>query len=244
MKNLIPTAGLGLFVTLSVSPLMAQRPSGVDVSNHQGSINWSQVAGSGIQFAFAKATEGNYFQDAYFSGNVSSGKAAGVVIGAYHYARPDLDSPTVEAGYFWSFAQGSFQHDGLTLMPALDLEVFSGVVGATSYTDWANQWSAAVQSYASGAGLTVHPCIYTSACSACNLNTSISLTPWIADWNGENAQTGTPWSTCANCAEWGAGVWSFWQYSDRGHIRGIKGGVDLDTYDSTYAMLLSSEVVP
>jgi len=244
MKKQILYAGVVLLSSVAVLPVLAQRPLGVDVSNHQGTINWSRVASSGIQFSFAKATEGNYFQDAYFVGNIQNGKAAGVLMGAYDFARPDIISPSTEAAYFWSFAQSYVQHDGKTLPPVLDLEVFSGVVGATSYTDWANQWSAAVQSYASAAGFTVHPCIYTSACSACNLNSSITPSPWIADWNGENPQTGTPWSTCGSCAVWGSGVWNFWQYSDRGRIRGITGAVDLDTFNGTYATLVSLEVVP
>lgn len=243
MKKLILCAGTSLIFSMAVSPLMAQRPLGIDVSSYQGTINWSRVAASGKQFSFAKATEGNYYQDAYFYGNINNGKAAGVLMGAYHYARPDLDAPSTDAAYFWSFAQNYFQHDGKSLMPALDFEVFNGVVGATSYTDWANQWSADVQSSASAAGFTVHPCVYTSACLACNFNNSITLTPWVADWNGENPQTGTPWSTCTSCEAWGSGVWTFWQYSDRGHIKGISGAVDLDTYFSTYAMLVSSEVM-
>lgn len=241
MKKLIRSTVVLLTVSLAASPLMAQRPMGIDVSSYQGTINWSRVSAGGIQFAFTKATEGNYYQDAYFVGNMVNGKAAGVQMGTYHFARPDLTSPGTEAAYYWNFAHGYLLHDGKTIMPALDLEVFNGVVGATSYTDWANQWSADVASSASAAGLTVHPCIYTSACSACNLNTSITLTSWIADWNGENPQTGTPWSTCTSCEVWGPSTWTFWQYSDSGRLRGISGKVDLDTYNGTLAGLVASE---
>ena len=244
MKKQILCAGVCLLVSMTVSQLMAQRPLGIDVSHYDGTINWSRAYAAGKVFSFAKATEGNYFQDSYFFNNINHGKAAGVIMGAYHFARPELTSPSTEAAYFWNFAQSSFQHDGKTLMPALDLEVFSGVVGAASYTDWANQWSADVQSFAAAAGFTVHPCIYISACSACNLNSAITLTPWIADWNGQNPQTGTPWSVCGSCAVWGSGVWTFWQYSDSGRVKGISGKVDLDTFFSTYSTLVSTEVVP
>src|SRR5262245_8356825 len=80
----------------------AQRPLGVDVSHYQGSINWTSVHNAGYTFAWAKATEGTGFNDADFTANESNGKAAGVYIGGYHFARPDLSSPSAEASHFWS----------------------------------------------------------------------------------------------------------------------------------------------
>ena len=38
-----------------------------DVSHYQGTINWAEVAGSGIGFAMAKATEGTTYTDPTFS---------------------------------------------------------------------------------------------------------------------------------------------------------------------------------
>src|SRR4051794_34611703 len=88
--------------------LMAARPLGIDVSSYQGTITWPNVAAAGISFAWAKATEGTGYQDAYFVGNQNNGKAAGVLMGAYHYARYDLHTgtagATAEANYFWDFA--------------------------------------------------------------------------------------------------------------------------------------------
>jgi len=51
------------------------------------------VHSCGAQFAFAKATEGNYYHDSSFTYNMSNGKAAGMQMGAYDFARPDLISP-------------------------------------------------------------------------------------------------------------------------------------------------------
>src|ERR1039458_9934968 len=72
----------------------AQRPVGIDVSTSQGSINWARVKGNGITFAWAKATEGVGFTDGTFAVNEANAKAAGVLIGAYHYARFDLNTGT------------------------------------------------------------------------------------------------------------------------------------------------------
>src|SRR5580698_8994256 len=55
---------------------------GVDVSNYQGNINWGQVAGSGIKWAYVKATEGTDSQDPTFPGNWSGMAANGVLRGA------------------------------------------------------------------------------------------------------------------------------------------------------------------
>lgn len=224
-------------LTLAIAPgrALAQRALGVDVSNYQGpSINWSSVKGAGITFAWAKATEGTYYIDPDFTINESHAKSAGVVIGAYHFARPDLTSPSSEAGYFWNEAKSYIQADGKTLMPMLDMETWNGVVGASSYSAWANAWCNAAVSDAAGQGVSIRPFIYTSACSACNFNTSVSQ--WfsdIANYNGENPQTGTPWSACSSCAEWGSGVWTTWQYSSSGSVSGISGGVDVDVYNGS-----------
>src|SRR5436190_24372522 len=41
---------------------------GIDVSHWQGTIDWSQVAGSGYRFAILKATEGQTFDDPNYAG--------------------------------------------------------------------------------------------------------------------------------------------------------------------------------
>jgi lysozyme len=52
---------------------------GVDVSNHQGDIDWPALAGSNVAFAYIKATEGG------FQFNWEGAKKAGVARGAYHF---------------------------------------------------------------------------------------------------------------------------------------------------------------
>ena len=95
-------------------------------------INWTSVKNSGISFAWAKATEGTSITDADFAVNENNGKAAGVYMGAYHFAHPESDSPGTESSHFWSVAGGYIKADGKTYMPMLDMEVFSGLVGASS----------------------------------------------------------------------------------------------------------------
>ena len=83
---------------------LAQRPLGVDVSSYQGHPTWSSVKGAGVAFAWAKATEGTTITDADFTYNASNGKAAGVYMGAYHFAHPNSATPGSEASHFWGVA--------------------------------------------------------------------------------------------------------------------------------------------
>ncbi len=58
---------------------------GVDVSNHQGEVDWHALASSGVAFAYIKATEGGTFKDKSFARNWSEAGRAGVKRGAYHF---------------------------------------------------------------------------------------------------------------------------------------------------------------
>jgi lysozyme len=58
---------------------------GVDVSNHQGHIDWNRVAADDIGFAYIKATEGGDFVDDWFTRNWDGAGAAGLARGAYHF---------------------------------------------------------------------------------------------------------------------------------------------------------------
>lgn len=241
-KSVQLTAALAL--ALGIGSANAQRPLGIDVSSYQGHPNWSSVHGAGIKFAYAKASEGTGIADGDFTYNESNGKSAGVYMGAYHFAHPYANNPSAEASYFWGIAGGYIKADGKSLMPTLDLEVFTGLVGASSYSAWANAWRSAIVSDASGQGVVVKPVLYTSACDGCNFNSSIAAyNSWIADYNGESAQTGTPWSTCGNCDVWGSGVWDAWQYSSSGSVSGISGAVDVDVYNGTLTGLASELLV-
>jgi lysozyme len=57
---------------------------GIDVSSHNGTINWGSVAGAGVDFAFARAmlcTRPDYT----FATNLKGMRAAGIIPGAYHF---------------------------------------------------------------------------------------------------------------------------------------------------------------
>ncbi len=62
---------------------------GVDVSAHQGEIDWEVLSGQGISFAFIKATEGATFVDERFAYNYAEAVRCGLRVGAYHFFRYD-----------------------------------------------------------------------------------------------------------------------------------------------------------
>ena len=64
--------------------LQAQERYGVDVSLHQGVIDWRRVAADGVSFAYIKATEGGDHTDPLFAGNWERAARAGLQRGAYH----------------------------------------------------------------------------------------------------------------------------------------------------------------
>jgi len=91
---------------------------GVDVSNHQGEIDWERVADDDMGFAYIKATEGGDFVDDWFKRNWDGAGAAGLDRGAYHFftlCRPGR----AQAANFLKIVP----HDPDALPPVVDLEL-------------------------------------------------------------------------------------------------------------------------
>ncbi len=58
---------------------------GIDVSRHQGEIDWKKIKEEGISFVFIKATEGGDYKDPAFNRNWKGASNAGLLKGAYHF---------------------------------------------------------------------------------------------------------------------------------------------------------------
>ncbi len=58
---------------------------GIDVSHHQGAIDWAAARADGVEFAYIKATEGADWHDPRFAENWSGAGDAGLRRGAYHF---------------------------------------------------------------------------------------------------------------------------------------------------------------
>ena len=124
------------FDAISFTLVSSTRLLGLDVKHSATvSIDWTQVHAAGISFAFSKASEGDGLTIANFAYDMQMGKNAGEVMGAYHFARPDLgNSAVAEAQYFVSIA-GPYLIEGY-LRPALDVEDPAKSVGWATLSQW------------------------------------------------------------------------------------------------------------
>ena len=61
--------------------------AGIDVSKHNGEIDFEKVAADDYQFVFIKASEGKTYQDEAFARNYEGARDAGLMVGAYHFFR-------------------------------------------------------------------------------------------------------------------------------------------------------------
>jgi lysozyme len=91
---------------------------GIDVSHHQGRINWDSVAADGISFVYIKATEGGDFTDPRFRQNWEGAAEAGLARGAYHFFTL-CRSGDVQAQNFLNTVPQKTE----ALPPAVDLEI-------------------------------------------------------------------------------------------------------------------------
>ncbi|TDW19164.1 lysozyme [Kribbella kalugense] len=103
---------------------------GIDVSSHQGNVNWASYWSAGKKFAYVKATEGNYYTNPYFAQQYNGSYNVGMIRGSYHFATPNDSSGANQATYFLAHG-GGWSKDGKTLPGALDIEY--NPYGATCY---------------------------------------------------------------------------------------------------------------
>ena len=75
---------------------------GIDVSKHQGNIDWAKVAADGVEFAFVRAglrgygTEGKLVEDDTFEQNVTGALQAGLKVGVYFYSQAITEEEVLE----------------------------------------------------------------------------------------------------------------------------------------------------
>jgi GH25 family lysozyme M1 (1,4-beta-N-acetylmuramidase) len=214
-------------VRLMAGPVPATAAAGVyglDVSSHQGNVNWATVAHNGARFAYVKATEAGSYVSPYFKQQYEGAYDAGLIRGAYHFATPSSSPGAAQANFFVSHG-GGWSGDGRTLPPALDLEY--NPYGQSCY----GMPPAALVSWVKAFVDTVHartkrwPVIYSSTSwwSLC-MGGYAGLTAdplWIARYNSVVGGLPPGW-----------GTWSVWQYADAGKYPG-----DQDEFHGTEAQL-------
>ena len=228
--------------------------SGIDVSHWQGNINWTQVKNSGIEFAFTKATEGVNFVDSKYHANVAGANAAGVLVGMYHFARPDSYNGNPFSPYSGGpFLPGSdhyldvvseandfidaispYYNTGTYLPPVLDLETEPDFGNTSLEYEFTSHWAQLFSDTVNDA-LGLRPLVYTSLHRANNKyepEFAAKHDLWLAWWKGIGTSDPPVPSDTPNWTNW-----KFWQWTASSSVPGISGNVDGNVFDGTMAEL-------
>lgn len=182
---------------------------GLDLSAHNGEIDFERIAGDSIDFVMLKATEGTSFKDPRFHSNyLKARKACIKAIGAYHFFRFDTDGEMQG----WNFLRALRGRD-FNLPPAIDLEEWSNPDGFSTSHILRELGNMLALLRAEG----ITPVIYTNKDGYYRfVRGHLEDYPlWICSF------TDPPLGDEAH--------WDVWQYSHRGAAAGIEGMVDFNT---------------
>lgn len=101
---------------------------GVDVSEHNGEIDWHVMKENGIEFAIVRCTYGKHEVDENFIENVRNAHAVGIKCGAYHYSYAlSIEDAVIEAEH----CREVIDNSGLLL----ELPVFFDMEDADGYKE-------------------------------------------------------------------------------------------------------------
>ena len=225
MGSTIPAHEKTRHVARSSSPALLASVAGMDVSGHQGNVNWSSAYGNGARFAYVKATESTSYTSPSFTQQYNGSYNAGMIRGAYHFAVPSNSGGKTQADYFVAHG-GGWSKDGKTLPPALDIEY--NPYGSTCYglsqsamVSWIKAFSDEVHAKTSR-----WPVIYTtndwwSTCTGNKGDFSSTNPLWIARYASSAGTLPPKW-----------GFHTFWQFADSGTFPG-----DQDSFSGAYDRL-------
>ena len=194
---------------------------GVDVSSHQGVIDWEAVADSGVEFAmirigFRGYLEGEINTDKMARENIEGAKAAGLDVGAYFFSQAlTPEEAAREAAWCVAFLEG--------YGPEMPL-VF----------DWEHVESAEART----GGFTDRELLTVCARSFCDVVSAAGYEPMVY-FNVYQARDLYDLTALRDCGFWLAQyvdgldyphAVDLWQYTESGEVDGIRGRVDLDLW--------------
>ena len=184
---------------------------GIDVSVHNGDIDWGKVKTDGIDFAILRAGYGKLAsqKDQKFEQNYKNAKAVNLPVGAYWYSYAmNENEARQEADVFLSVIKGKqFEmpvYFDLEEKKQFDLgkEKVSAIMRA--FLEKVESAGYFTGLYGSASSLTTH--------TADDIKSRYTI--WLAHWVNQ-----TNYSS----------AYALWQYSEKGKVDGISGNVDLDT---------------
>ncbi|PEI32110.1 GH25 family lysozyme [Bacillus pseudomycoides] len=184
---------------------------GIDVSHHEGNIDWNEVKNdpNQVNFMIAKVTEGSEqgtnFVDPTFQYNINGANSVGILTGAYHFFRAiSVNDARQEAAFFIK----NLQSVTLTAPVFVDVEVNDANLDPDTLTDAVNAFLTELKN----AGYTntgVYSNLYFFR-NSLNVSRLQDTLLWVARYNPR-----------------GAGMeCDIWQYTDTGSVQGINSNVD------------------
>lgn len=196
---------------------------GIDVSRHQGDIDWAKVKNDNIEFAIIRAGYGNSIsqKDIKYDANYKGAKDNGLKVGAYWFSYATSQSDAVkEANVFKEVIKGHSLDLPIFLDYEYDSVTYGNKMGITLTRDIVTNMAKVFMDNLSGSGYKVG--IYTNPDFINNwfdMGRLSGYPVWLAKWTStavfDNPPTGYGDLIC-------------WQYSSKGSVNGIVGNVDLN----------------
>ncbi len=183
---------------------------GIDVSVHNGNIDWNKVKADGIDFAIIRAGFGRLEKqkDEKFEQNYAGAKAVGIPVGAYWYSYAMTpEEAEQEADVFLSVIKGK----------QFEMPVYFDLEEKKQFDLGKEQVSAIMRAFlkkVESAGYFVG--LYGSA-SSLTTHTADDIKSWYTIWLAH-------WVDQTNYS----GAYGIWQHSEKGKVAGINGNADLD----------------
>jgi lysozyme len=192
---------------------------GFDVSQYQDQIDWNNIKTVEdtfqLKFVFIRATAGKDKLDTRFKQNWKKAKENSFIRGAYHYYRPNENSNQQANNFIKNvrLVKGD-------LPPVLDIENVPKIQSMDSLKVGLKRWLTKVENH-----YKVKPIIYSGEKYFNDFlqDEFKGYTFWIANYN----------FFVEDCKD----HWTFWQFTEKASVPGIKGNVDLNIYNGTSKML-------
>ena len=194
---------------------------GIDVSSHQGLIDWDRVAADGVEFAMIRVgyrgyTVGSLNQDSYWEYNINGALNAGLDVGIYFYSQAtSVEEAQEEALYTLERINGY----SITYPVVFDWERVSGPESRTSTTP-EEVITACAQAFCQVIGEAGYTAMLYGSPSKVGEDISLSLLSEYPFWLAHYTTGWRPTSFNYH--------FDMWQYTSSGHVDGIDGRVDLD----------------
>lgn len=192
--------------------------TGIDVSDHQGWIDWQAVAADGIDFAYIRAgyrgsTEGGLYEDECFAFNLASAREAGLECGVYFFSQARTEEEAREEA---RFALQLLGETSLEYPIAFDSErTAQGIASRTAELD-EETMTAIAKAFIAEIEAAGHACIvYGNGhdLGRIDFDALPDVPIWYAEYGALPSYTGE---------------FVLWQYARTGQVEGIETDVDMD----------------